>query len=89
MDSFVAWFLEPIAYPFMQNALLTALIVALICAVLSCYLVLKGWALMGGCGISCGFTGNYSCLFTRTTIVIWCILRRCDLYIKYRVFKRK
>ncbi|SUU37863.1 iron transporter membrane protein [Actinobacillus seminis] len=47
MDSFVAWFLEPIAYPFMQNALLTALIVALICAVLSCYLVLKGWALMG------------------------------------------
>ncbi|MFY1026245.1 metal ABC transporter permease [Actinobacillus seminis] len=47
MDSFVAWFLEPIAYPFMQNALLTALIVALICSVLSCYLVLKGWALMG------------------------------------------
>lgn len=39
--------LEPFAYDFMQNALLTALIVAMICAVLSCYLVLKGWSLMG------------------------------------------
>lgn len=47
MDSLISWFLEPLVYPFMQNALLTALIVALICAVLSCYLVLKGWALMG------------------------------------------
>lgn len=31
----------------MQNALLTALIVSIICALLSCYLVLKGWSLMG------------------------------------------
>ena len=31
----------------MQNALLTALVVAVICALLSCYLVLKGWSLMG------------------------------------------
>ncbi|WP_408021816.1 metal ABC transporter permease [Spirabiliibacterium falconis] len=41
------WFYEPLSYPFMQQALLTALLVAFVCAVLSCYLVLKGWSLMG------------------------------------------
>ncbi|MGC7559446.1 metal ABC transporter permease [Pasteurella sp. PK-2025] len=41
------WLVEPFSYPFMRNALLTAIIVAMICAVLSCYLVLKGWSLMG------------------------------------------
>ncbi|AKD39181.1 iron transport system membrane protein [Pasteurella multocida subsp. multocida OH4807] len=47
MASIIQWITEPFTYPFMQNALLTALIVAIICAVLSCYLVLKGWSLMG------------------------------------------
>ena len=37
------WILEPLQFEFMQNALLTALIVSIICALLSCYLVLKGW----------------------------------------------
>lgn len=41
------WLIEPLQFDFMQNALLTALIVSLICALLSCYLVLKGWSLMG------------------------------------------
>jgi len=39
--------LEPFQFPFMQNAFLIALIVAPPCALLSCFLVLKGWALMG------------------------------------------
>ncbi len=47
MADIINWFVEPFLYPFMQNALFTALIVAIICAVLSCYLVLKGWSLMG------------------------------------------
>lgn len=47
MNSLILWFSEPLQYPFMQTALLTALIVAVICALLSCYLVLKGWSLMG------------------------------------------
>ncbi|BFU60034.1 MULTISPECIES: metal ABC transporter permease [Rodentibacter] len=47
MNNFLNWFAEPFQYPFMQNALATALIVAIICAILSCYLILKGWALMG------------------------------------------
>lgn len=41
------WFNEPLAYPFMQRALLVGIVVAVVCAILSCYLVLKGWSLMG------------------------------------------
>ena len=37
----------PLSYPFMQRALMVSLLVAAVCAVLSCYLVLKGWSLMG------------------------------------------
>ena len=39
--------LQPFQFPFMQNAFWIALIVAPPCALLSCFLVLKGWALMG------------------------------------------
>lgn len=39
--------LEPFQFAFMNNALLIALIVAIPCALLSVFLVLKGWALMG------------------------------------------
>lgn len=38
---------EPLAYPFMQRAIIAAIITGMVCAVLSCYLVLKGWSLMG------------------------------------------
>lgn len=41
------WIIEPLSFSFMQDALITALTVGAVCAVLSCYLVLKGWALMG------------------------------------------
>ena len=37
----------PLAYPFMQRALVVALLVGAVCAVLSCFLILKGWSLMG------------------------------------------
>ena len=39
--------LEPLAYEFMVRALLTTLIAAVVCAVLSCWLVLIGWSPMG------------------------------------------
>ena len=39
--------LLPFQFAFMQNAFLISLIIAVPCALLSCYLVLKGWALMG------------------------------------------
>jgi manganese/iron transport system permease protein len=39
--------LQPFQFPFMQNAFWIALIIAPPTALLSCFLVLKGWALMG------------------------------------------
>lgn len=38
---------EVFQFPFMQEALWVGLLVATACALLSCYLVLKGWSLMG------------------------------------------
>ncbi len=37
----------PFQYAFMQRALVTALVVGAVCGVLSCYVVLKRWALLG------------------------------------------
>jgi manganese/iron transport system permease protein len=37
----------PFAFPFMRDALLISFLVAIPTALLSCYLVLKGWSLMG------------------------------------------
>jgi manganese/iron transport system permease protein len=37
----------PLSYGFMQRALLVAVLTGAVCSVLSCYLVLKGWSLMG------------------------------------------
>lgn len=39
--------LEPLEYDFMLRALATTLIASVVCAVLSCWLVLIGWSLMG------------------------------------------
>lgn len=41
------WMLEPLQYEFMVRALATTAIAAVVCAVLSCWLVLVGWSLMG------------------------------------------
>lgn len=42
-----ALLLEPFQFAFMNNAMLISLLVAVPCALLSVFLVLKGWALMG------------------------------------------
>ncbi len=47
MTTLIDWIVGPLAYPFMQRALVVSLLVGAVCAVLSCYLVLKGWSLMG------------------------------------------
>jgi manganese transport system permease protein len=41
------WLVEPLQQVFLQRALGLGLLVAAVCALLSCYLTLKGWALMG------------------------------------------
>ncbi len=47
----MTWLTAPLAFPFMVEAALIAVIVAIPAALLSCFLVLRGWALMGD-GIS-------------------------------------
>ncbi|MEE2567875.1 metal ABC transporter permease [Pseudarthrobacter sp. J64] len=39
--------LEPLGYDFMVRAILTTVLAAVVCALLSCWLVLIGWSLMG------------------------------------------
>ena len=41
------WFTDPLQFDFMRRALLVATICGLTCAVLSCWLTLLGWSLMG------------------------------------------
>jgi len=43
----IDFFLEPLGYEFMVRALITTIAAATVCAVLSCWLVLIGWSLMG------------------------------------------
>jgi manganese/iron transport system permease protein len=47
MTALFDWLIVPLSYPFMQRALVVSILVGAVCAVLSCYLVLKGWSLMG------------------------------------------
>jgi manganese transport system permease protein len=41
------WLLTPLQYEFMVKALGVSVVVATACALLSCFMILKGWALMG------------------------------------------
>jgi len=43
----VQWFVAPLQYEFMMKAVLVSALVGLVCSTLSCYMILKGWALMG------------------------------------------
>lgn len=41
------WLIAPLQYGFMVKALWVSALVGLVCAALSCFMILKGWALMG------------------------------------------
>lgn len=45
--SLADWLIAPFQFDFMVNAMIIAVLVAVPMALLSCFLVLKGWALMG------------------------------------------
>ncbi|KZS22652.1 metal ABC transporter permease [Wohlfahrtiimonas chitiniclastica] len=47
MDSFITFFTEPFQLELMRRALYAAIVIAIICALFSCFLVLKGWSLIG------------------------------------------
>ncbi|MDO5492296.1 MAG: metal ABC transporter permease [Nesterenkonia sp.] len=40
-------FVAPLEFPFMQHAMIVAVVAAAVCGLLSCWLVLMGWSLMG------------------------------------------
>src|SRR5690606_22264214 len=47
MNELLIYLLWPFQFPFMTNAMIIAVMVAIPTALLSCFLVLKGWSLMG------------------------------------------
>ena len=47
MSAFVAEALGPFSYDYMMKAMWVSALVGAVCAFLSCYLMLKGWSLMG------------------------------------------
>jgi manganese/iron transport system permease protein len=47
MNMLLSWFSDPFVHEFMQRGMIVAVLVGTICAMLSCFLVLKGWSLMG------------------------------------------
>ena len=47
MNDFLVYALWPFQFPFMTQAMIIAVLVAVPTALLSCFLVLKGWSLMG------------------------------------------
>ena len=47
MTDLVQWLVEPLQFGFMQRALLISVVAGLVCAVLSCWVTLIGWSLLG------------------------------------------
>lgn len=47
MNELLAFLIEPFQYEYMLKAIIMCLLVGIVCAFLSTYLVLKGWSLMG------------------------------------------
>lgn len=43
----IQWFVAPLQYEFMVKAIFVSALVGVVCSALSCYMTLKGWALMG------------------------------------------
>jgi manganese transport system permease protein len=47
MIDIMQWLIAPLQHEFMIKAILVSALVGIVCSALSCYLTLKGWALMG------------------------------------------
>lgn len=47
MDSLVSIILVPLSYPFMQRGLAASVLVGVVCAVIGCYIILRGMAFFG------------------------------------------
>ena len=70
----VSWLLEPLAYEFMQRGLLVAVLVGVVCAVVGCYIVLRGMAFLGdalGHAILPGLAIGYLASAGDSTSLFW------------------
>jgi len=47
MDNVLTFLTEPLMHDFMQRALLISILIGTVCSIFSCFLILKGWSLMG------------------------------------------
>ncbi len=47
IETLLAFISDPLTHHFMQRALFTSLFIGFICSIFSCFLILKGWSLMG------------------------------------------
>jgi manganese/iron transport system permease protein len=47
MTDWLSYLTAPFGYVFMQRALLAAVAIGIVCALLSCFIIMKGWTLMG------------------------------------------
>ncbi len=65
----MALLLEPLQFTFMSHALLISLVVSIPCALLSVFLVLKGWALMGDAMSHAVFSRYRACV--DTGVFLW------------------
>jgi manganese transport system permease protein len=43
----IEWLIQPLDYTFMQRAMIVGIVIGIVCAVLSCWLTLLGWSLLG------------------------------------------
>lgn len=47
METLLSLLVEPLSHEFMRRALFMSVLVGVVCSIFSCFLVLKGWSLMG------------------------------------------
>ena len=81
--------LLPFQFAFMQKAFVITVLVSVPMAILSCYLVLKGWSLMGDAISHSILPGGRNSLCIEHSTGNWCVYSRDVLRNGHRVFKRK
>ncbi len=47
IDNCIHFFADPFQYPFMARAMIVGMLVGGVCSTLSCFMILKGWSLLG------------------------------------------
>ncbi len=75
----MALLLEPLQFTFMSHALLISLVVSIPCALLSVFLVLKSWALMGDAMSHAVFPRHRACWILGLPLATGGIRRRSIL----------